>query len=381
MAPRWILCVLMSIAALPVSVMTQSDAQLDAPYSTPKYLIYLAREYTMNGPMSPDMYKLFDSPLNGRVTLSDSMGGPVPTDLQFVGGPYYTWREVCNGAPNDKAKRDMACPRPPAVYEPPPASSSSVAESTPVGESSPAGQPSSGGGLFAVLGELFTSLPLAVRTMIIGLVILLLYQISSKGGTSGPRNQTQEKVLASAEHILANNRSDYLFNWQSFTDIRFNPGENKCNLMVANAITGANLPSPLVMVGADGQLRYPSANEWADPQTRIVGYHDFGGEAGYWEAFEDHPRPGDVIAIAAKDSNRSGHVGIVDRSGCQTISASARTDPRGTVVANDWGFNEEANSEGRRPVYRRWVPYHGPQPETWLDQSGPERPSWRGGPG
>ena len=71
------------------------------------------------------------------------------------------------------------------------------------------------------------------------------------------------------------------------------------------------------------------ADQWADPDSRYLKDSD------YWNLCSGRPQTGDVIA-------EHGHVGIVTGYR-RTTSASARTDPMGIVVENDWGFRSGNN--------------------------------------
>lgn len=100
----------------------------------------------------------------------------------------------------------------------------------------------------------------------------------------------------------------------------------KCNIFVADVLKHERAYAP---------NRWPffyspiGADQWADPDSRYLKDSD------YWNLCSGRPQTGDVIA-------EHGHVGIVTGYR-RTTSASARTDPMGIVVENDWGFRSGNN--------------------------------------
>jgi hypothetical protein len=109
---------------------------------------------------------------------------------------------------------------------------------------------------------------------------------------------------------------------------RFSPwigGRNadKCNLFVWDISNARGLPP-----GRKSGGRPPSAAEWGDPNTRIVGYEPLAPGMS--------PGIGDIVA-------QGGHVGIYSPN--PNTGAPATTSATGTgVVNNDWGFRSNSPS-------------------------------------
>jgi RHS repeat-associated protein len=128
-------------------------------------------------------------------------------------------------------------------------------------------------------------------------------------------------------------------------------GADKCNQLVADTIQASGLPRPRApkwgILGWLGFTRDPLSHEWADPNVHISGWSDPKPLA--------EAQPGDVIAQA---HGNWGHVGIVVEPGL-TVSVNSKTDPKGIVTRNPWGFrprgqNGESSSDPA-PVVRSYT--------------------------
>lgn len=114
----------------------------------------------------------------------------------------------------------------------------------------------------------------------------------------------------------------------------FKPNTNKCNLFVAEMARAAEAAVPNIR--GFRKTYPPTAGDWADPGVTIRGW-----------IVVTVPKPGDVVAVAHRYSDATGHCGIVVGKG-QTASANANEG--GRITVNDWGFRE-----GDAPTFRRYV--------------------------
>lgn len=302
---------------------------LDESFGVPKYLVLIVRQNTQNGVTEPNVYQLFNVPHNGHVGLSDGTGGVFWSDVELIGGPYYTLREVCDLAPNEKAKRDCGCPTP-----------NSLAPAT--GHD---GEWNQGADKPSAFWAWWNQLPTNVRALAVSVLGFLIYGLFQSGQTGTPATPAAAQMLAIAQGKIGS--QDYLFGVENRN---FPAGKNKCNLMVADVIEEAGLPLPLIE-RFPRPPRRPSANEWANPNQPLVAFHPGTSiVAGHWQVLPkgDSPLPGDILATAGDES---GHVGIVADTGHSISTDNNFPDMKGIVHFKDWGFRT-----GESPTFRRWVP-------------------------
>jgi hypothetical protein len=141
------------------------------------------------------------------------------------------------------------------------------------------------------------------------------------------------RILEAANKL--NNQSKY----STVSDYGFGSGKNKCNLLVHDILSEANVKSPRRRSDKYG-IEIPAgpitAGTWADPNADIEGF-----------SVVSKPQPGDIVAIEYPYSNASGHVAVVTE-GNQSIGAGTKTGSHTTK----WPWDTSLPPQGT-PVYRR----------------------------
>jgi len=115
----------------------------------------------------------------------------------------------------------------------------------------------------------------------------------------------------------------------------FKPGQNKCNEFAGDTVAESGKARPEI-TDKNGNVRMPSAPEWADPNVHIPGWSD---TRPLSEARAD-----DMLAQAHEDGGA--HVGIVALVDGKLQTVSANAHYAGMITVNDWGFRPNNNGEG-----------------------------------
>ncbi|MDL2357604.1 MAG: RHS repeat-associated core domain-containing protein, partial [Pseudomonadota bacterium] len=148
-----------------------------------------------------------------------------------------------------------------------------------------------------------------------------------------PVNQVDPLGLCNCGNILndaLNNNNNTGYGYYG----KKGPGEgtNKCNAYVDDALDRTDV-APRRHFGFGGPI---SAGTWADPTTNIPNF-----------PIVQTPQPGDIVAVAHRYGDASGHVAIVEVPGKSSLGAGANGSHR-----TGWPWDKNLQPSGT-PVYRR----------------------------